>query len=87
MNILTLYVGLLSKLSLTSDDSPGSVTNVVNACTCLRQSAIRRRERAAQLQEEEALLPGEAHPERVLQASIRLDGPDHPLFSHHGEVS
>ncbi|KAF0291907.1 hypothetical protein FJT64_010049 [Amphibalanus amphitrite] len=54
---------------------------------CTHPSAIRRRERAAQLQEEEALLPGEAHPERVLQASIRLDGPDHPLFSHHGEYT
>ena len=51
------------------------------------QAELLQRRRAEEMAEDAALLPGDVLPERLHQASLRLDGPHHPLFSHLGEVS
>ena len=44
------------------------------------QAELLQRRRAEEMAEDAALLPGDVLPERLYQASLRLDGPHHPLF-------
>ena len=80
---LTYNVHVQSAIPRTSCYSPPGYCTVPLS----GQAELLRRRRAAELVEEAALLPGDVLPERLYRASLRLDGADHPLFSHQGEVS